>query len=194
MTGHKATGCPYSMEEAQRRFGRRMYEVCIDIHNLLVGHPPSQCFTNKLIGLRRIEVLRTSRIDLTIPPSDEIPFDANFQSSPSRSTSSSSSDSPSRGNCSVVGKRERPKSSSEDEGPRKNRILWERRNSHPIAPISTSTAKDGNQGEGQQNRKLNDTEEHKQRKEGGYVGQKRKPYCSMVNQPESKRANVNNTA
>lgn len=107
MAGHKASACPYSIEEAQMRFGRRMSEVCIDMQNLLIGHPPSQCFTNKLIGLRRIEVLRTSKIDLTTPPSHEIPFGASFQSSPSKSMSSSSSDRPSNGNCSAAGKRPR---------------------------------------------------------------------------------------
>lgn len=135
MIGHKTSGCPFSVVEAQCRFGRRMAEVYNDIQNLLVGHPPSQCFTDKIIGLGRIEVLRTSRIDLLFPLSDEIAFDATFLSSPSKKDSSSSSDSPSQGNCSAAGKRQRPDSSSEDENPRKKRLIWERRNSNTITPI-----------------------------------------------------------
>lgn len=116
--GHKATRCPISMEEAIRNFGARMAEVCLSHQNLLVGQPHSPCFTNNFIGLRRIEVLRTTRIDLTVPPSDEIPFEASFLNSPSQSNSTSSSDKPNEGGCSGIKKRKKPErsSSSSDDG------------------------------------------------------------------------------
>ena len=191
MVGHKASSCPYSIAEAQMRSGRRMSEVCIDMQNLLIGHPLSQCFTNKLIGLRRIEVLRTSRIDLTIPPSDEIPFDASFLSSPSKSMSSSSSPSedegPSNGNCSTTGKRPRTKSSSEDEGPRKKRLLWERRNHKPIAPINISIKSELKQGGKYQGSAGRKSAHRRRRETGGCSDKKRRASCSLVNSKGPKK-------
>lgn len=39
----------------------------------MVHHSLVPCYTNKIIGLRRIEAYHSSRLNLTIPPSDEIP-------------------------------------------------------------------------------------------------------------------------
>lgn len=127
--GHKEPRCRMSLEEAHLQSGARMAEVYISRQNLLVGHPPSPCYSNKIIGLRRIEVLRTSRIDLIVDPSDEIPFAANFVSSASETESSSSNDSPGPGNGSCSRKMERQASPSDDDDERgRKRPLWERRN------------------------------------------------------------------
>lgn len=66
-----------------------MAEICSSRQNILVGHPPSPCYTNKIIGLTRIEVLRTFMTGLIADPTDEIPFAASFVSSASESESSS---------------------------------------------------------------------------------------------------------
>lgn len=71
--GHKSSSCRLSFEEAQRRSGSRMAEVCLRKENLMVHHSLVPCYTNKIIGLRRIEAYHSSRLNLTIPPSDEIP-------------------------------------------------------------------------------------------------------------------------
>lgn len=81
------------------QFGIRMVEVCSSWDNLLVGHPPSPCFTNKTKGLRRTEVLQTSRFDLVADLSDGIPFATSFISSTSEYESSSPSKDPDPNNC-----------------------------------------------------------------------------------------------
>lgn len=145
LIGHKSARYPLSLEEAHRRFGCRMAEVCLTRQTLLVGHPPSPCFTNKIIGLRRIEILRTSRINLLAPPSDETPFAACFQSSTSQSDSSSSSDRPNKGGCSRLNKRRKPESSIDDENSHRKRPIWARRKLNPIPPIKLRLRRTSNQ-------------------------------------------------
>lgn len=66
--GHKSLNYRISMETSQRNFDKLMAEVWTNFENLMVRFPLSHCYSNKIIGLRRIELLCTSRFDLTSYP------------------------------------------------------------------------------------------------------------------------------
>lgn len=136
--GYKVAICWLSFEEVQRLLDSRMAEARLRRENLMVHHPLTPCFTNKIMGLRRIEIMRTYKS--YGPPSDEIPFFSNS------SDSSSNSDSPKPQvrnilyNCSLKRKRNLDSSSSDDDDSTSTaKPLWVRRGILQPPPITTTS-------------------------------------------------------
>lgn len=62
--GHKKLSCTTPIEETIKQFGIRIGKVCQSAANLKVEDNETPLFTNKLIGLKKVERNRTTKVNL----------------------------------------------------------------------------------------------------------------------------------
>lgn len=138
LIGHKRARCKATLTEIHNSLSEVLNKICVASEIFVSEEEFIPLFTNKLIGLKRIERLRTSFVNLVHyerirRPDEEGDSESESSSSDGASHSSNNADSPPRpprrsngGGCSKR-KRFGPNSDDDSDEPLQKRPLWERR-------------------------------------------------------------------